>query len=186
MKRGQKKRSGFSLMEVNMAIFVMAVGVLSMVALFPLGIRESVQSQADLKQTMFADYLLNAIVSAASNPDLPWLAQWRSWALNNSLEGEEADYQVQNLNTLPNFVETIVNHAETEYNRDQPSRLQLRRNETYAVYCVPVSGHSSLIMGILVRSLSMDTSEMDAEEMRRRLEAQPVYYAEVRFQGAIP
>ena len=42
------KHSGFSLIEVNMAVFVLAIGVLSMAALYPLGLRESIQSQADL------------------------------------------------------------------------------------------------------------------------------------------
>ena len=66
------KRSGFSLIEVNMAVFVLAIGVLSMAILFPLGLRESMQSQADLKQSMFADYLLNVAVAAASSPQVTW------------------------------------------------------------------------------------------------------------------
>ena len=32
---------GFTLMEVNLAIFIMAVAILGMVALYPLGFRES-------------------------------------------------------------------------------------------------------------------------------------------------
>ena len=61
-----KKRTGFSLIEVNMAIFVMAIGVLSIVALFPLGLRESFQGNADLKQSATADYYLNQVVAIAS------------------------------------------------------------------------------------------------------------------------
>ena len=185
--RRVKKIRGFSLMEVNMAIFVMAIGVLSMVALFPLGIRESIQSQEDLKQSMFADYMLNAIVSVVSSPTLPW-SDWSQWALEHQLTRIAEGDPVYDLKNLPLFVENAVKKAEMEYNSSgHPS--QLNRNQTYAVYCVPVipgdPGHSSLVMGILVRSLSMDTSDMDPEEMMRRLEAQPVYYAEARFQGTI-
>ena len=41
-------RRGFTLMEVNLAIFIMAVAVLGMVALYPLGFRESEQSRDDV------------------------------------------------------------------------------------------------------------------------------------------
>lgn len=34
-------RMGFTLMEVNLAIFIMAVGLLAMVAVYPLAYRES-------------------------------------------------------------------------------------------------------------------------------------------------
>jgi Tfp pilus assembly protein PilV len=36
-----KSRLGFTLMEVNLAVFIMAVGVLAMVSLYPLAFRES-------------------------------------------------------------------------------------------------------------------------------------------------
>jgi Tfp pilus assembly protein PilV len=68
----QQRQNGFSLMEVNMAIFVMAVGILGMVALYPLGLRESTQGQADLKQAMFADYVLKQLVAAASQTNITW------------------------------------------------------------------------------------------------------------------
>ena len=168
-----------------MAIFVMAVGVLSLAALFPLGLRESVQSQADLKQSMFADYMLNTIVSAVSSPDLSWDQWWGQWAQDRSLIRFKEGDMVSNLDYLPPFLESVVMAAASAYNAEQPSNLQLERNISYAVYCVPVPGHSSMVMGILVRSLSMDTSVMETEEKKRRLEAQPVYYAEARFQGRI-
>lgn len=71
----RRKQNGFSLIEVNIAIFVMAVGVLGMVALYPLGLRESAQGQADLKQSMFADYLLNQVVALASQTNITW-SEW--------------------------------------------------------------------------------------------------------------
>ena len=65
-------RAGFSLMEVNMAVFVMAIGILGMVALFPLGLREGVQARADLKQSMFADHALNQLVAILSQTNMTW------------------------------------------------------------------------------------------------------------------
>ena len=46
---GQMARKlGFTLMEVNLAIFIMATGVLAMVSLYPLGYRENQQSRDDV------------------------------------------------------------------------------------------------------------------------------------------
>lgn len=71
-----RMQNGFSLVEVNMAIFVMAIGILSMAVLFPLGLRESNQGLADLKQSSLADYLLNQAVAAAQLPDVKW-SEWK-------------------------------------------------------------------------------------------------------------
>lgn len=60
-------RHGFSLIEVNLAVFVMAVGILALMGLFPTGLRESMQSRADLKQTMYADYALSILQANASS-----------------------------------------------------------------------------------------------------------------------
>ena len=44
----RKARAAFTLMEVNLAIFIMAVGVLAMTSLYPLGFREGVMSLSDV------------------------------------------------------------------------------------------------------------------------------------------
>jgi len=51
------------------------------------------------------------------------------------------------------------------------------------MYCFLVRGSSDRVMGIMVRSLDMDTSNMNDKEKIKRLEAQPSYYAEARFMG---
>lgn len=179
------KRSGFSLIEVNMAVFVLAIGVLSMAVLYPLGLRESIQSQADLKQSMFADYVLNVAVSAASSTNLNW-SQWRTWAavynMTGSDAGTEKDLSI-NESIPQDFVLPIVTAAVEAYNSNQKAGFKHVRNKTYAMYCVVAPGPSDRIMGIMVRSLDMDTSKMNDAEKITRLQAQPVYYGEARFQG---
>ena len=171
------KRSGFSLIEVNMAVFVLAIGVLSMAVLYPLGLRESIQSQADLKQSMFADYILNVAVSAASSTNVTW-SDWSDWAGTYNTAGS-----MSLSDSVPTFVSTILLKAVNNYNGSQLSGFQHTLNQTYAVYCVMAQGPSARIMGIMVRSLDVDTSKMTSTEKIRRLEAQPSYYAEARFMG---
>lgn len=69
------KRFGFTLMEVNLAIFIMAAGVLAMVSLYPLGYRESEQSREDVVGTVYADAILNPLVAALSSRQ----TTWNSW-----------------------------------------------------------------------------------------------------------
>ncbi|MEI6645361.1 MAG: prepilin-type N-terminal cleavage/methylation domain-containing protein [bacterium] len=176
------KRSGFSLIEVNMAVFVLAIGVLSMAALYPLGLRESIQSQADLKQSMFADYILNVAVSAASSTNVTW-SEWNSWANTYNMAGAAAGTEKNIGDSIPPFVLTALQTAVNNYNGNQLSGFQHTRNQTFAMYCVMAQGPSARIMGIMVRSLDMDTSKMTSTERIKRLEGQPSYYAEARFQG---
>jgi len=69
-------RKGFTLMEVNLAVFIMAVGVLGMVALYPLGFRESQQSQDAVSGSALADAVLNPMVAALSATNITWTS-WR-------------------------------------------------------------------------------------------------------------
>lgn len=71
MKRLLSK-SGFTLVEVNLAIFIMAVGVLSMCALYGLGYRENRQSEEDVYATAYADSVLAPLVAGLSSPQLKW------------------------------------------------------------------------------------------------------------------
>ena len=67
-------RSAFTLVEVNLAIFIMATGVLAMVSLYSLGFRESQQSRDDVAATGYADAFLAPLVSALSATNVTWSA----------------------------------------------------------------------------------------------------------------
>ena len=54
----------FTLIEVNLAIFIMAGGVLAMISLYSLGFRESRQSREDVAASAIADEVLNPLVVA--------------------------------------------------------------------------------------------------------------------------
>lgn len=65
-------RKAFTLIEVNLAILVMAGGILSIVVLYSLGYRESRQSREDIVSTGYSDAVLAPIVAAISDPELKW------------------------------------------------------------------------------------------------------------------
>lgn len=77
-------RKGFTLVEVNLAIFVMAAGVLSMCGLYSLGYRENSQSIEDVDATAYADVCLAPLVAALSSPLLTW-EDWQKIGSSNAL-----------------------------------------------------------------------------------------------------
>lgn len=67
-------RHGFSLIEVNLAILLATVGLLTLFALFPLGLRESEMAIIDTQEAMFADNVLSAMRANAQD-----ILDWGVW-----------------------------------------------------------------------------------------------------------
>jgi uncharacterized protein (TIGR02598 family) len=65
----KRLRDGFSLIEVNMAIFVLAGGALALLGLFPLGLRESLAARNEMRVAAFAERFINAARIAASDTE---------------------------------------------------------------------------------------------------------------------
>lgn len=163
MKTKQAK-TGFSLIEVNMAIFIVAVGIMSMVALYPLGLRESTQGAADLKQAMFADYVLNQVVALASQNTITW-QQWQDIPkIDNYPDVKDGPDQ-----SLPSWITSKIN---------VPGDWQNMAG-LYRVTCCLVPGASDKIMGVMVQSSDLVKTVSEYSQFSNN----PTYYAEVMFQG---
>ncbi len=169
-------RAGFSLMEVNMAVFVMAVGIMSLVGLFPLGLRESYQGRADLQQSMFADYALNQLVAALSQTNVYW-SEWLD------MDYTAYPFSVTPLGKKARGKTPLPSHG----NFDIQNQLDLPGAWTvagkamdakhYRIFFDLVEGASDRVMGIAVRSTDV---EVPAYENYTN---NVLYYAEVMFQG---
>ena len=77
IRQFRRARAAFTLMEVNLAIFIMAVGVLAMTSLYPLGFRESEQSRDDVRAAVEADEVLGKLSAALSSRNIKW-QDWKS------------------------------------------------------------------------------------------------------------
>ncbi len=72
MRMGVNK-SGFSLIEVSLAIFVISSGMLIMFSLFPAGLRQVETAQSSTQEALFADYLLSTLrAEAMQMPSSHW------------------------------------------------------------------------------------------------------------------
>ena len=65
-------KKAFTLMEVNLAILIMAGGVLSILGLYSLGYRENRQSREDVASAAYADAVMSPLVMALSATNLKW------------------------------------------------------------------------------------------------------------------
>jgi hypothetical protein len=52
---------GFSLVEVNLAIFVVAIGLLTLFSLFPVGLKQGEEGHEETQMSMFAAYVLDGM-----------------------------------------------------------------------------------------------------------------------------
>ncbi len=64
---------GFSLVEVNLAIMLVALGLLVLFSLFPAGLSQGARAHADTQATLFGGHVLNTIRANAAQ--MNW-AQW--------------------------------------------------------------------------------------------------------------
>lgn len=95
----KRRRAAFSLIEVNMAILIIAIGMLSLMSLFPLGLRESSLAHGDMLQAATADYILGRVRAEAQQ--VTAFSEWRNTdAMRNRLAGE---FTRSGIGTLPNF-----------------------------------------------------------------------------------
>lgn len=67
--------TGFSLVETNLAILLVGVGLLALFSLFPLALQQSDLAVRDTQQAMFADCVLSAIEGSASD-----IEEWADWS----------------------------------------------------------------------------------------------------------
>ncbi len=66
----QLSKAGFTLVEINMAILVLAGGALVVMGLFPIGLRDSREAKGQMRQTAFAEHFLGAVRAAAQMPNV--------------------------------------------------------------------------------------------------------------------
>lgn len=65
-------KKAFTLMEVNLAILIMAGGILSVLGLYSLGYRENRQSREDVASAAYADAVISPLVMALTATNLKW------------------------------------------------------------------------------------------------------------------
>jgi len=196
-------KKGFTLVEVNLAVFIMAGGILAMISLYSLGYRENRQSREDVAATACADDIMNRLVLALSSTNITW----KSWKNLPYVEGSDPkngartwkDYLITDLDKSDGRVsywrvksnpfslaQSVFNSIASAINSDiskdnnmpslsAPSQPGVGNGQmTYALVAFRDS-EASPVMSLAVRVVR--------DRRWRSLMSQPIFFTEVHFQG---
>ena len=186
-------KKAFTLMEVNLAIFIMAVGLLAMVALYPLAYRESRQSQDDVKAAAAADCVLNTLTAKLSSRNITW-NDWVQGINGAILTKGWLDYCDKTQNSYaPKRLEQINSTAESKVfnklisiNKDGKKPTWPLKNSDLGCAIVVQWGQIPVFNGTTMRMEDDRSRVAISLRVTRRagdLLGQPVFYTEVHFQG---
>ncbi len=174
-------RKAFTLMEVNMAILIMAGGILSIVGLYSLGFRESRQSSEDVAATAYADAVIAPLVMAASATNL----QWSTFKDIPNFPGDSgwAEYLDMNTGLVDDNPES---KAKSAFSGAMSKFQSAAQGGLDAPTSWPSGADGGLKAGLIVmhaKGSPIVRIGFRASKLPGMLLSAPLYYTEVRFQG---
>ena len=176
-------KRAFTLIEVNLAMLIMAGGILSVVGLYSFGFRENRHSREDVAATTLADSVISPLVMAISATNLKWnvfrqeklLPSANAWGdyLNSSLGIVTDDPQSMAESVFSQTMGWINSAA------DGPLNVKTEFPST------AMSG-TGMRCGLVVQhdeDSAVVRISFRATRHPGELLAMPLFYTEVRFQG---
>jgi type II secretory pathway pseudopilin PulG len=174
-------KRAFTLIEVNLAIMVMAVGVLGIISLYSLGYREERQSREDVASASYADAVMGPLVTALTATNVKWSA-FRKIPDSPGAEGWGRYIQNRNTGKIVADPETLARQA---YTRTLSS---LGLSSFPSAWPVPESRAGDLKAALVVmhdEDSAVVRISFRATGKENLLFAAPLYYTEARFQGVV-
>lgn len=172
-------KRGFTLIEVNLAMLIMAGGILSIVGLYAFGFRENRQGREDVAAAAFADAVVSPLVMALSATNVTWSA---FNSLKNYPDDEGWGCYFNNDGVVDKDPE---NMAEGVFN-DVMSAVSAKDVDT--TFPSGVKQDAKMSCGLVVRH-PRDSTVVSIgfravrEGKHGTLLSMPMFYTEVRFQG---
>ncbi len=175
-------RKAFTLMEINLAILIMAGGILSILGLYSLGFRENRQSAEDVASAAYADAVISPLVMALSATNVAW-STFR--ALENLPPKDGTREGWATYLSDDGFVkEDPTSRAQSAYQALAGKLGDLIQNKSLP--SPPGTASEKLLPGLVIRH-EPDSAVVKigfrATAKKGLLLAAPLYYTEVRFQG---
>lgn len=107
-KSVHRLRQGFSLIEVNIAIFVLATGALALLVLFPFGLQQSREATNEMILSSCADRFLGAAAIAATHSDSTEIDSFIDTLEDIVKDGEESTgFEVNNEDPSDNDIKNV-------------------------------------------------------------------------------
>ncbi len=175
-------RKAFTLIEVNLAMLVMATGILSVVGLYAFGYRESRESREDVAAAAFADAVISPLVMAITATNL----DWETFKDLESFPSDRgwADYLDSNSGVVEKDPETT---AEGVFSSVM-TQLKASGNGVATAFPTAAKDGAGMSCGLVV--LHRENSPIvqigfRATKLPGTLLAMPLFYTEARFQGKV-
>lgn len=175
-------KKAFTLIEVNLAMLIMAGGILSIVGLYAFGFRENRQSREDVAATALADSVMSPLVMALSATNVTWSSfnqlrnypsedGWADYFDSNGVVKQDPQGKAESVFSSVMGALSFVGNYQGE--RSFPSTA--RNGTGMSCGLVVLHDEGSAIARIAFRAVKT--------EMPGQLLGMPLFYTEVRFQG---
>ena len=174
-------RKAFTLIEINLAMMIMATGILTVVGLYAFGYRENRQSREDVAATALADAVVGQLMSAITSTNLVWseFRQLKSYPDNNGW------YQYFNSNGIvSDDPEPLAERVFSSVMSDL--KIGSRCNGFDTAFPSAARTASGLSCGLVVmheEDSPVVSIAFRATKQPGTLLAMPMFYCEGRFQG---
>ena len=170
-------RKAFTLMEVNLAIMIMAGGILAVVSLFSFGYRENRQSREDVAATAYADAVISPLIMAITSTNVKWSTfkdlgnypsqnGWGDYLDNNGIVKSDANSKAQGV-----FSTVIGKLSGSRVSSSWPSTA--------------AGGMKAGLVVMHDKNSGLVRISFRAARHERELMSAPMYYTEARFQGTV-
>ena len=177
-------RRAFTLIEVNLAMLIMAGGILSIVGLYAFGFRENRQSREDVAATALADSVISPLVSALTATNVLWSSfknignypsedGWKDYFNSKGIVTDDPQGRAQGVFT--STMGAIQFRGGYEGNRAFPSDAMSGTGMSCGL--VVLHDENSAVVKIAFRAVKTD--------MPGALLSMPLFYTEARFQGIV-
>ena len=177
-------KRGFTLIEVNLAMLIMAGGILSIVGLYAFGFRENRQGREDVASSALADAVVSPLVMAISATNLKWSAfrqefnfpDERGWGAYFNSQGIVAsDPESQAETAFGQVMSKMGGAAKGQLDVDTQFPSSARNSSKMSCGLVILHPKDSATVSIGFRATRKDKPGT--------LLAMPLFFTEVRFQG---
>ena len=173
----------FTLIEVNLAMLIMAGGILSVVGLYALGFRENRQGREDVAAAAYADAVISPLVLAISSTNVTWTNfrqekyypsadGWKAYLDGNGVVS--ADPQTKGQGAF-GFVKSWLGGKDSDLDYNFPSGA---RPSSPEMSCAVVIMHPQDSAVATIGFRAVDSKNY------KTLMSMPLFFTQVRFQGA--
>lgn len=175
-------KKAFTLIEVNLALLIMAGGILSIVGLYAFGFRENRQSREDVAATALADSVMSPLVMALSATNVTWSSfrtignypsdkGWADYINDKGVVTQDPQAKAQGV-----FSSTMGKLSfDGGYDGERGFPSSAMSGTGMSCGLVVQHDEDSAVVRIAFRAVKSD--------MYGQLMGMPLFYTEVRFQG---